>query len=140
MFCTSTREEPFTAALRAKFKALMPIVGAFWVSIALYWVSIPAALILGAIAAVVFLLHFVLYRQILDPLYAQIESRNIVGVLEPQQEAKRTLIFSGHMDSTKEFIWWYRLGHIGAVMMVVGGILDGALSHFPWACPRDATA
>ncbi len=120
---TTVREEPFKAALRAKFAALKPLVLLFWISIGLYWLSIPLALGVAAVTAVLYLLHFVLYRQVLDPLYKQIESRNIVGVLEPKGEAKRTFIFSGHMDSTREFIWWYRLGHIAAVLMVVGGVL-----------------
>jgi len=43
--------------------------------------------------------------------------------VEPLEHASATVIISGHMDSTLEFIWWYRLKDFGVVLTVLSGFL-----------------
>ena len=46
----------------------------------------------------------------------------MIGTIEPQLEARSTLIFSGHMDSTPEFIWWYWLKDWGIRLMILSSL------------------
>lgn len=117
---------PFEAPLRAKFRSswlIWPLyAGAWWLAFREGrpdWALVPAAM-----AAVAFFLHFVSYRHILDPLFRKRKSLNVEAVLEPEKgPVHRTVIFSGHIDSTPEFIWWYRLGNGAAKAMVLSGAL-----------------
>lgn len=117
---------PFQAPLRAKFRSswlIWPLFALAW------WLAFREkhpdwALLPGSTAAVAFFLHFVSYRHILDPLFRKRQSLNVEAILEPESgPAKRTVILSGHIDSTPEFIWWYRLGNMAAQAMVVNGAL-----------------
>lgn len=115
---------PFTAPLRAKFRSswlIWPLyVMAWW--LAFYKDRPDWALLPSVVAALVFFLHFVSYRHILDGLFRRRSSLNIEAVLEPKdRKPTRTVILSGHIDSTPEFIWWYRLGHVAAQAMVLSG-------------------
>ncbi|MFM9500661.1 hypothetical protein ACKI1Q_44755, partial [Streptomyces galilaeus] len=53
---------------------------------------------------------------------------NVIATLEPQGEVRSTLIFSGHMDSTEECIWWYRLGKPAGPLTMMAGLL---IAFFP---------
>ena len=77
-----------------------------------------------------FLGHFVTYRHWLDFLFKKKTSYNVIGDIEPIQTATSTIIISGHIDSVKEFKWWYRLKHAGAVLSVIAGFLFPLLSVF----------
>jgi acetylornithine deacetylase/succinyl-diaminopimelate desuccinylase-like protein len=46
----------------------------------------------------------------------------VIGDVEPMETATSTIIIAGHMDSVKEFKWWYRLKQTGAVLSVIAGI------------------
>jgi hypothetical protein len=120
-FCDEVSIEPFDAALRAKFRSLRWFTAGFVLALVLPYWSLPAALILAAINAVLYVFHFVLFHAVLDPLFPKLRSHNVVGTIEPKEQAESTLIFSGHMDSTPEFIWWYWFKGWGARMMVFAG-------------------
>ena len=122
-FCHFTEKEPFEASLRAKFGALKVICLLYFVAIGLYWVSLPAALILSLVVAALFLLHFILGYTIMDVFYKKHTSSNVYGVIEPTGTAARTILFSGHMDSTPEFIWWYWFKGWAAKGNFINGIL-----------------
>ena len=124
-WCDAVETQPFIAALEAKFHALKWFCRAFYLCLALYWVSLPAATLLAALNAILFLGHFVAYRDWLDPLYRRSPSLNVIGTLEPSEPAQHTILIAGHMDSVYEFQWWYRLGHWGAVLTVASGFLIG---------------
>lgn len=120
-FCTSVAVEPFDAALRAKFRSLRWFTLGFVVALFLPYWSITAALIVALLNAVLYVFHFVLFHAVLDPLFPKLRSHNVIGEIEPDVPAESTLIFSGHMDSTPEFIWWYWFKGWGARMMVFAG-------------------
>ncbi|MCB9235850.1 MAG: M20/M25/M40 family metallo-hydrolase [Bacteroidia bacterium] len=122
-FCDSIRKESFFAALTSKFISLKIFVSLHWIGLALFWVNPVYALILSAVNATLFFLHFISYRHVLDFLFPKIESWNTEGVIEPLEEVKSTLVFAGHMDSTAEFQWWYRFKNLGGKMTVGSGSL-----------------
>ncbi len=120
-FCDNVTVEPFDAALRAKFLSLRLFTLGFAIALVLPYWSLTAALVVGFLNAVGFLFHFVLFHAVLDGLYRQRRSHNVIGTIEPTGTAETTLLFAGHMDSTPEFIWWYWLKGWGARMMVFAG-------------------
>ncbi len=63
------------------------------------WTS-AAALMAGAIILV---LEFFLYRELIDGFYARKDGKNVTAILEPRGEAKRQVIVSGHHDSARIF-------------------------------------
>jgi hypothetical protein len=120
-FCDTVAVEPFDAALRAKFRSLRWFTAGFAIALVLPYWSLPAALFVAALNAVLYVFHFVLFHAVLDPLFPKLRSHNVIGTIEPKEQAESTLIFSGHMDSTPEFIWWYWFKGWGARMMVFAG-------------------
>jgi len=121
-FCDRVDVEPFRDALTAKFSSLRLFCLAYWTALLMPMFSTTGAFLLATANGLLFLGHFVMYRNWLDFLYPVLESRNVVGTIEPSGEVRRTVIFSGHMDSTPEFIWWYRLKNWGIRLMVLGGV------------------
>lgn len=52
-----------------------------------------------------------MYRDVLTNFPGKLQtSSNVEATIEPTGEVKSTLIFSGHMDSTLEYRWWYKYG------------------------------
>jgi len=121
-FCDRVEVQPFVAALTAKFGSLRIFSLLYVVALVLPVVSLPMALAVAAVNAVVFMGHFVMTGAWLDFLFPKQESCNIVGTIEPTGPARRTLLFAGHMDSTPEFIWWYWFQDWGIRMMMVSGV------------------
>jgi hypothetical protein len=68
--------------------------------------------------------ELVLYRQLVDPLFARSTSHNLVATIRPRGPTERILLFGGHCDSAYEWRWHY-LGH-GVFRVIVGGALTGA--------------
>ncbi len=120
-FCDHASVEEFHAPLSAKFTSLRFFTLGYLAALALPLWSLNLACVVGLLNAVLFLFHFVLFHGVLDRLFPKVVSHNVIGTLEPRSAATRTLIFSGHMDSTPEFIWWYWLKGWGARAMVIAG-------------------
>ena len=89
-----------------------------------------AATTVAMLNTVFFLGHFVTYRHWLDFLYPKQTSYNVVADIEPTGPATSTVIVAGHMDSVKEFKWWYKLKHTGVVLSVLSGFLIPFLGLF----------
>ncbi len=121
-YCDRVSVEPFRSPLGAKFCSLRVFCVLFWVALLMPSFSLHGAFILSGINAFIFLGHFVMYRNWLDFAYPSMESRNVIGTIEPMGEMRSTVIVSGHMDSTPEFIWWYWLKDWGIRLMVVAGL------------------
>ncbi len=113
----------FRASMTAKFVSLKLFVTLFVVSMVLAWFSLPLAGAIGLLNTVVFLGHFVLYRDWLDPLFAKSDSSNVIATLEPSGKVRSTLIVAGHVDSATEFQWWYRFGQAGITATVLAGFV-----------------
>ncbi|HQV53028.1 MAG: M20/M25/M40 family metallo-hydrolase [Flavobacteriales bacterium] len=121
-FCDDVAVEPFSAALRAKFSSLRFFTFGFLAALIIPYWSLSIAVLVALVNAVLYLFHFVLFHNVLDGLFSKQLSHNTVGTIEPQLKAENTLIFTGHMDSTPEFIWWYWLKNWGARAMIMAGL------------------
>lgn len=115
--------QPFKAALTAKFLALKLFTFIYFVCLVLYWVSMPVAVVLAVVNGILFFGHFLSYRNWLDFLFPQMESSNVHATLEPQGEVRQTIVVAGHMDSVREFQWWYYLKNFGGILTIIGGAL-----------------
>ncbi len=127
--------QPFKAALTAKFLALKIFTVIFFVSLGLYWFSLPAATVLAFVNGILFFGHFLTYRNWIDFLFPQMESSNVHATLEPQGEVTQTIIVAGHIDSVREFQWWYHLKNFGGMLTILAGalyVLQGPVLLILW--------
>jgi Peptidase family M28 len=122
-YCDKVDVEEFYCALEAHFQALKVFCIIYLLVIVLLKIDVRIAGLLGIFNSVFFLGHFVTYRHWLDFMWPKKPSWNVIGEIEPEQEVKSTLIIAGHIDSVKEFKWWYRLKQNGAVLTVIAGFL-----------------
>lgn len=100
------------------------------------WLTAGVALAFSLLAALTFVLEYLLYFEFVDPLFPKKRSVNVIGTLRRpgMGEGKRLLIVSGHHDSTWEFTWIRFLGYglyvtvptvmIGLLAMLVVTILQ----------------
>lgn len=122
-YCDSTELMEFDSTLEAHFQSLKWFCGVYVLALVLFQFHVLAAAVLAVINTVLFVGHFVTYRHWLDFLWPKKRSHNVIGNIEPLKEVRSTIIVAGHIDSVKEFKWWYRLKHKGAVLSVVAGLL-----------------
>lgn len=120
-FCSKVETEEFSNALGAKFSSLKLFCLLYYISLMLPLWSLNLAIAVSAINSIVFFFHFLMYKDWLDVFYPKLTSRNVTGTIEPQGKAKQTIIISGHIDSTPEFIWWYYFSDWGIRIMLVAG-------------------
>lgn len=136
-FCDKTTITEFKSALESHFQALKIFVVLYVIVLVLIKLDYTlAAFILAAINTVGFVSNFLTYRHWLDFLFPKVSSHNVTGDVEPLEEATSTIIISGHMDSVKEFKWWYKLKTMGVALTVISGFLFvlltavAAFAHF----------
>ena len=113
----------FRSALTGKFVSLKLFTGLFVLSMVLAWFNLALAGGIALVNAILFLGHFVMYRDWLDPLFRQMESTNVIATLEPHKNVRSTLVIAGHVDSATEFTWWYRFKQTGIAMTVLAGFV-----------------
>jgi len=130
-FCDHTDLHTFHKPIRAKFHGLKWISLVFLAALVMALFNSLISLLLAVVTAILFWWNFVSFRGILNPFYPKIESWNVTGTIEPTGEVKQTIAISGHMDSTREFIWWYRLKQRGIYLNIVAGILFLTFSLVP---------
>jgi hypothetical protein len=100
------------------------------------WVTSIAALVFSIITPLLFILEFILCREVLDPLFPKKQSINVIGTLHKPgtTNVKRLLILSGHHDSALENTWLRFTGYgfyflsvtflIGAITLVVMNLIQ----------------
>ena len=121
-YCDKVDVEEFQSPLEAHFQALKIFCVLYVIVLVQIRIDIRIAAMLGILNTILFLGHFVTYRHWLDFLFPNKPSWNVIGDVEPMETATSTIIIAGHMDSVKEFKWWYRLKQTGAVLSVIAGI------------------
>lgn len=66
--------------------------------------------------------EFLFYKKMLDPLFKEKESGNVIAVKKATGETKRRIIISGHTDSAPEWTYTYKLGSHGSIIVLVPAI------------------
>ena len=77
--------------------------------------AITGGLVGAALSAVVG--EFVLYKEFLDPFFKEKTSGNVYGIRKASGETKKRIIVSGHTDSAPEWVYTYKLGSKGVVIV-----------------------
>ena len=80
------------------------------------WLSI----VFGLAAYLIFFLHFVFYKKILDPLFPEKKSINVTAIRPCSGEIRQRIFLNGHIDAAWEFPINY---HFGGIVMVIPPIL-----------------
>ena len=92
------------------------------------WLSI----LFGCLTLLLFIIHFVLYKKILDPLFPEKESMNVTAIRPCAGKVRQRIFLNGHTDAAWEFPLNYRFGgivfEIPAVMTTVGVLFYIGLS------------
>jgi aminopeptidase YwaD len=123
-FTNKTEFIPFEEHLNARFGKLKYYVVIYVAALILYNYLPVVALVISFINAFFIIFDLMMYRDILTKFPGKKEiSSNVEATLEPQGETKSTLIISAHMDSTREYTWWYKLGETGVKLTVLAGVL-----------------
>ena len=130
--CTDVTIEPFEVH-PASFYGYFYIAGCIGIlCIAGYFLSAWISLVLGCLALAVFILHFVLYKQILDPFFPKKESVNVTAIRPCSKDVKQRIILNGHVDAAWEFPLNYHFGgivfEIPGAMSVLGALYFIAIS------------
>ena len=120
-YCYKVEVEEFQSPLESHFQSLKIFCIVYVIVLILFLVDIKMAAGLGLINSVLFLGHFVTYRHWLDFLFEKTASWNVIGDIEPTETVTSTIIIAGHMDSVKEFKWWYKFKQTGAALSVIAG-------------------
>ncbi|MFX0091040.1 MAG: M28 family metallopeptidase [Candidatus Hodarchaeota archaeon] len=163
-FCDQTRQEDYICSPTAflgfiRYGSVLILGG-----IILYWLSllidlgifqlnaiyslvfIALATGIGIFCDCYFILEVMRYHEIVDFMFPKKQSKNIVGTIDPTEEVKHTIIFSGHHDSAYEFNLFYYLKTFGVVLIFVGYagvLLFGVISFIKlifWFLPLDWTS
>ena len=91
------------------------------------WLGIAS----GVVALLLFLFQFVLYKQVIDPLFPERESLNVTAVRPCSGEVRQRIFLNGHIDAAWEFPLNYYFGgvvfEIPGVMAVIGVVYYIAL-------------
>lgn len=83
------------------------------ISFILYFFMPILTLILLVLAVIPMLSQFVLYKQLIDPLFEEKISCNVMAVKKPKGEVKRRIIFNGHTDAAHEWTLNHKFGGVG---------------------------
>ncbi len=109
-FCHCAEIQTYDAPMESMHGSLKIFSAGYLLALALSWISPAAAFLVALANAFLFLGHFLTLRLWLDFLFRKSPSWNAEGVIEPREDVRATVIFAGHMDSTKEYRFWHRLG------------------------------
>ncbi len=80
------------------------------------WLSI----LFGLIAYAIFILHFVLYKKPIDPLFPEGESINVTAIRSCKGKVRQRVFLNGHIDAAWEFPIHY---HFGGIAMMISPVL-----------------
>ncbi|MGD9761354.1 MAG: M28 family metallopeptidase [Candidatus Izemoplasmatales bacterium] len=80
------------------------LVVSFVLAVGFLWFDLPIiSIILALLSILILVLQFFFYLPIIDRLYPKKKASNVVGYVEPKNEAKKQIIISGHHDSARVF-------------------------------------
>ncbi len=85
--------------------------------------AVVVALILTLVSVVCILGEFLFYKELLDPLFPERESSNVICTRKAAGETKRRIILSGHIDSAYEWRYTFLGGGRCLTAVIVAGIV-----------------
>lgn len=85
-----------------------------------FFVSPVLSILFGCAALLLFLIHFVLYKKILDPLFPEKESMNVTAVRPCSGEIRQRVFLNGHIDAAWEFPLNY---YCGGIVFEIPGLM-----------------
>jgi len=140
-YCDETHQEEYISSPHAFLGFLKPTVIMLLISIIIYWISLAfdfqwlqinsnlhlilliLAVIMGGVSTLYVIGQIALYHGIVDFLYPNRASRNVIGTINPTEEVKNTIIYSAHHDSAYEWNLFFYLKTFGALMILMGLVL-----------------
>ncbi|MBQ7296521.1 MAG: M28 family peptidase [Clostridia bacterium] len=129
------------------FMSFISICGTFLIVAVIFsLLKLPVvSAILTAVAFVCLLLEFVMYKEFYDFIFPKAISHNVIGVKKATGEAKKRIIFSGHVDSSYEWTYTHLGGKgllfpcgIYAVISLIAVCVINVLFTFDVIVPEDA--
>ncbi len=147
-FCDETKQEEFTLSPRAflgciRFDVILIMIGVliYWISLLIDLGYIPLdynvhliimliGMIIVLFASITLILEVVRYKEAIDFLFPKKKSNNIIGIINPKEEVKNTIIFSGHHDSAFEFNFFKWFKTWGVVLIFIGLVLVFIITVF----------
>lgn len=98
-----------------------------------FFLSPWLSMLFGGLALLLFLFQFVLYKQIIDPLFPEKESVNVTAIRPCSADVKQRVFLNGHIDAAWEFPLNY---HFGGVVFEIPGVLAliGVLFYIGISC------
>lgn len=126
--CESIAEESFQCHPSA-FYGYFFVTGALaFLCTVSFFVHPLLSIIFGGLTVLLFLFQFVLYREIIDPLFPAKESVNVTAVRSCSQEPRRRIFLCGHIDAAWEFPLNY---HFGGIVFEIPGVasLSGVMVY-----------
>ena len=139
-YCNETRQEEYVSSPHAFLGGIRYGVLLVLIAVIFYWIILlrdhkliqydeSFNLILLTISTIFiivtvsyFFLEVMKYHEVFDFLFPNKNSKNVIGTINPTDEVKNTVIFSGHHDSAFEFNTFYYLKKFGYVI-IIGGYL-----------------
>ncbi len=131
-FTDDVKLEEFKLAPKGALGWIKPFVPLVFIALITFYLIPLLSAIIMTFNLILAILEFVYYWEFIDPLLPKKTSQNTIGVIQPSQKAKQTIIFAGHVDSPFQFNfikWWggrvYAILVFGAIFSI---ILFGILS------------
>jgi hypothetical protein len=139
-FCDEAHQEEYVSSPHAFLGGIRYSALLVFISIVLYWFSVLIDFRILEIADIYSLLFLVIaviligfsvsyliletmkYHEVYDFLFPKRKSNNIIGIINPTDEIKHSIIFSAHHDSAFEFNTFYYLKKFGVIIINVGYI------------------
>ncbi len=84
-----------------------------------FFVSPWLSLLFGFVTLLLFLLEFILYREVLDPLFPSKTGTNVTAIRPCRGETKRRIFLNGHIDAAWE---WPLNYHFGGIVFEANGV------------------
>lgn len=115
--CDRVESETFTCSPTA-FVGFFPfLVLKYVAAVVLFFFFPPLACVIALAAFVIIICEVVRYKELIDPVWPKRNGENVLGFIEPRNEAARRVYVSAHLDSAYEFkIWYWFKGASAAVM------------------------
>ena len=137
--CDRVDVEPFTCSPTAAVGSLYLMALFYLATIILYWFFPPLALAMAAINCSIVFLESFRIGEVVDFVFSKKQGENVVGVIQPKNQASQRVIVSAHMDSAYESTLSYYLKDLSVLVefvailglvMSLGASLAKTLAYF----------